>query len=210
MQNCGLYCPGWSQNKIEGKRKERQVFQPCYGIEKNVVHKRDVYTNCNWCSWYSHRRISTRTWGGRNNRMSGDNPSYCILEIVKNTEKSPGDVSKLVVTQIPVKDHHLTQMWKIIVVITRSSSGDLANEYTLSFQQPPTCQNKTNKKNKYLEVSRKLKNLIEDDSNTNNIWSTRNNPKELWIENRLTWYLDKIVTFWVTVWLRLARIPIRA
>ena len=37
-----------------------------------------------------------------NNRTSGDCPKYSIVEISQNTENSPGDLKKLVVTQIPV------------------------------------------------------------------------------------------------------------
>ena len=31
-------------------------------------------------------------------------PSYCVIEISKNTEKSPGDLMRLAVTQTPVED----------------------------------------------------------------------------------------------------------
>ena len=41
-----------------------------------------------------------------NKRTSGNN----LIEIGQNTEKSPGDLRRLVVTQIPVKDHQLMQM----------------------------------------------------------------------------------------------------
>ena len=33
--------------------------------------------------------------------------NYCITEIGQNTEKSPGNLRKLTVTQTPVKDHLL-------------------------------------------------------------------------------------------------------
>ena len=45
----------------------------------------------------------TRTGGLRNNRMSGDHPNYSIVEISQNTEKSPGILKRLAVTQTPVK-----------------------------------------------------------------------------------------------------------
>ena len=41
-----------------------------------------------------------------------DCPNICIIEIIKNTERSPRDLKKLAVTQSPVKDHHLKQIWK--------------------------------------------------------------------------------------------------
>ena len=42
-----------------------------------------------------------------NKRTSGDHPNYSIIEIGQNTEKIPGDLRKLVVTETPVKDHQL-------------------------------------------------------------------------------------------------------
>ena len=35
-------------------------------------------------------------------------PNYYIIEIGRNTEKSPGDLRRLAVTQTPVNDHQLT------------------------------------------------------------------------------------------------------
>ena len=43
-------------------------------------------------------------------RTSGDNPNYSIIENGQNTEKSPGDLSRLAVSQTQVKNHQLTQM----------------------------------------------------------------------------------------------------
>ena len=38
-------------------------------------------------------------------QSSGDHPNDCIIENGQNTERSPGDVSRLAVTQTPVIDH---------------------------------------------------------------------------------------------------------
>ena len=73
-------------------------------------HENDDYINCNWRSWYSHRRIIKGTGGLGNNRTSGDHPNYCIIEIGQNIEKSPGDLRGLAVTKTPMKDHKLTLM----------------------------------------------------------------------------------------------------
>ena len=43
-------------------------------------------------------------------RTSGDHQNYYIIENGQNTEKSPGDLRRLAVTQTPVKNHQLTQM----------------------------------------------------------------------------------------------------
>ena len=39
--------------------------------------------------------------------MSEDHPNYYIIENGQNTEKSPGDLWRLAVTQTPVKNHQL-------------------------------------------------------------------------------------------------------
>ena len=59
------------------------------------------------------KRFGKSTKGIRNHRTSGGNPNYNNAEIGENTGKSPGDLRRLVVTQIPVKDR-LTLMWKIL------------------------------------------------------------------------------------------------
>ena len=58
---------------------------------------------------------------------NGDHPNYSILEIGQNTEKSPGDLKRFVVTQTPVGNHQLTLAWKtlqrkqiIIIICLRS------------------------------------------------------------------------------------------
>ena len=40
-----------------------------------------------------------------NNGTGGDCPNYSIVEIGQNTEKSPGDVRRLDVSQTPVENH---------------------------------------------------------------------------------------------------------
>ena len=75
-------------------------------LKKTVEHESDDYTNCNWCSWYSHQMIGSRTEGLGNNGASKDQLNYSIVEIGQNTEKSPGDLGRLAVTQ--------TRIWKTL------------------------------------------------------------------------------------------------
>ena len=75
-----------------------------------MEHESDDYAN--WCSWYSHQRIGTRTGGPGNNGMGGDCLSYSIVEFSQNTGKIPGDLRKLVVIETPVENHQLMLMWK--------------------------------------------------------------------------------------------------
>ena len=41
----------------------------------------------------------------RNRRTSRDHPNHSIFKIGQNTKKAPGDLMRILVTQIPVKDH---------------------------------------------------------------------------------------------------------
>ena len=49
----------------------------------------------------------TKAGGLGNKRTSGDHSNYSIVEIRQNTEKSPGDLRRLAVTQTPVENHQL-------------------------------------------------------------------------------------------------------
>ena len=60
--------------------------------------------NCNWCTPYSHQRIGLGTVGLENKSTSRDHPNDCIVEIVQNTKKSPGDLRRFAVTQNPVEN----------------------------------------------------------------------------------------------------------
>ena len=44
----------------------------------------------------------------RNQWTSSDHPDYSIIKIRQNTEKSPGDLRRLAVTQTPVRNRQLT------------------------------------------------------------------------------------------------------
>ena len=70
-----------------------------------MEHEGDNYTNRDW---YSHQRIINGTGGLGGRRINGNHPNYYIIENSQNTEKSPGDLMRLAVTQTPVKDH---QCW---------------------------------------------------------------------------------------------------
>ena len=47
------------------------------------------------------------TVGHGNKRTSGDHPNYSIIEIGQDTEKSPGDLRQLAVTQTPMINNQL-------------------------------------------------------------------------------------------------------
>ena len=47
-----------------------------------------------------------------NQRKDQDHPNYRVVKISLNTQKCSGDLRRLAVTQTPVKDLQLTQVWK--------------------------------------------------------------------------------------------------
>ena len=65
------------------------------------------------------------------------------MENGQNTEKSPGDLRRLAVTQSPVKDHRLTLMWKtlmsnnniIIMLLACFLHSVLANDLSLESER---------------------------------------------------------------------------
>ena len=114
LPNSGLCCLGWTQNIIERKRKEELVPRPSQRIEKSVEHESNLDTNCNWCSLYSHQKFCKGFGGLGNKKTSGTYSDYCIIKIRQNTEKSPGHLRRLAVTQTPVRMHRLTLGWKTL------------------------------------------------------------------------------------------------
>ena len=84
--------------------------------KKTVERKGDDYTDYNCCSWYSHARIGKRIGELENKKTSGDHLNYCIIEIAHNPEDGPGDLRRLDITQLPVKDHQLTLIRKNLKV----------------------------------------------------------------------------------------------
>ena len=58
----------------------------------------------------SPQRIIKGTGGLGGWRTSGDHLNYSITEYGPNTEKSPGDLRRLAVTQTSVKNHQLKLM----------------------------------------------------------------------------------------------------
>ena len=67
-----------------------------------MEHESNGDINYKWSFRYSYQSIGIATGGLGNKTTSGDLPNYSIVEIDQNTKKSPGNLSRLTVTQIPV------------------------------------------------------------------------------------------------------------
>ena len=77
-----------------------------------MENESDDDTSCKWRTRYSQQRIDTGTGGLGNKRTLGDRQHYSIIEIGQNSEKSPGNLRRLAVTQTLVGNQRLTLEWK--------------------------------------------------------------------------------------------------
>ena len=73
-------------------------------LKITMEHENENYNDCDWRFWYSHQKIIKGTGGLENKRTGRDHSTDYIIENGQDTEKSPGDLRRLAVTQTPVKD----------------------------------------------------------------------------------------------------------
>ena len=119
-------------NQQKKKKKKKQKLAKLWTllswlttVKLKENEKKDKYLERNWKKKWNikvtfipivialgivTKMIIKGTGGIGNKRTSGDHPNYNIPEIGQNTEKSPGDLRRLAVTQISLKDHQLTLM----------------------------------------------------------------------------------------------------
>ena len=114
MINCGLFLPGRPQKKIKGneKRKYLDLARELKNLwNMNVMVKPIVILALEMDS----KRVCKDAGKVRNQRTSQNHYNHSIVKINKNTEKIPGDVRRLGVTQTPVKGYQLTLVWKTLI-----------------------------------------------------------------------------------------------
>ena len=85
--------------------KKRDKYLDLAKDLKTMGHEDDADTDCNWCARNKPRSIRKGTGSVVNKRTSGDHPDDSIIKIGHNTDESPGDLKRLVVTQTPVENH---------------------------------------------------------------------------------------------------------
>ena len=69
-----------------------------------MEHEGNGDTSCNWCTWNNLQRIVKGAERFGSKGTSRDHSNYSITKISWNTEKSPGDLRRLAVTQTPGKN----------------------------------------------------------------------------------------------------------
>ena len=103
--------------KLKECEKKDKYLDLAKESKKELEGEGDDYISCNWCVWNNNERLTKGIGGLGGWWTSGDHPHYYIIENGQNTEKSPGDLRSLAVTQSPVKNHQLTLMWKTLMSI---------------------------------------------------------------------------------------------
>ena len=82
--------------------------------KKTTEREGDSDTNCNLRARYSPKNTGTGIGGLWNKRTTGDHQKHWNIEISQNTEKSPGNLRKLAVTQTPMENHQQTLVWRTL------------------------------------------------------------------------------------------------
>ena len=82
-----------------------------------MEHERDANTDDKWWVRNDPRTLDQEAGRVRTRRTNRDHPNYSIVLIGQNTEKSPGDLTRLVVPRTPAKDHQPTFVWKNTIII---------------------------------------------------------------------------------------------
>ena len=90
--------------KLKVNEKRDKYRDLARELKKTMEHESDGDNNYNWCARYSYQKISKETRGLGKKRTRGDRPHNSIVEIGQNTEKSPGNLRRLAVTQTPVNE----------------------------------------------------------------------------------------------------------
>ena len=77
---------------------------------KKLWKVKEITNSC--CTRNSSQGLGKETGGIGNQRKNQDYADHGIDEISSATQKSPGDLKRLVVTQTRVKDNQLKMVWK--------------------------------------------------------------------------------------------------
>ena len=109
-----FYHPSKRQSENQRKRKERRTLMLTANKESCWAGRCNIDTNQSWQVWNGPQRHGKGARRAEKFRSNWEYLDNSIHDIGHNTEKSPGDLRRLAVTQTPMKDHQLTLMWKTL------------------------------------------------------------------------------------------------
>ena len=93
-------------HRVKNKEKEKgDKYLNLAREQKTEEHEVDGDTKGSLCVCNDHQRLGKGTDRTGNQKRNGDHPCYSIVEINRDTGKSPGDPKRLAVVQPPVRDH---------------------------------------------------------------------------------------------------------
>ena len=73
-----------------------------------MEHEDDGDTNCKWRVWNNPQKIDKETGRLVNRKTTRDRPNDSIFQIRQNTERSPGELRRLAITQTLGKNYQQT------------------------------------------------------------------------------------------------------
>ena len=109
MPNWGLYVLADPTVKLKEREKKYIYLDRTKDLKKVWNMKVTFIPNL-----IGARKIINGAGGLGNTETSEDHPNNYIIENGQNTEKYPGDLRRLAVTQTSVKDPQLKLIWKIL------------------------------------------------------------------------------------------------
>ena len=77
----------------------------CQRTKKIEEHEGDGDANCSWCTWNGPQELGEGSGEIENQWKNQDPLDSSIANVGQNTEKNPGDLRRLAITQILVKYH---------------------------------------------------------------------------------------------------------
>ena len=99
----------------------RRVLETCY--HSNFSEKPSANTDVKNSKGVNNNNYNNNNNNADDDRTSANHPKYSFIKIVQNTEKSPGDLRRLAVTQTPVKKLSASASGKtlkrVMIIITR-------------------------------------------------------------------------------------------
>ena len=88
------------------ENKKRDVYQDlARELKTTMENDADGDTSRNWCTRNNPQKLGKGTRILGNKRTRRDHPNYSINKMGQHTEKSPGDLRRIAVTQTPVRKH---------------------------------------------------------------------------------------------------------
>ena len=103
MQNYRLFVPADLRIKLKECEKKDKYLDLARELKKKLWNMKVTIVPLVIGDWHNNQRIIKGPGGLGSCWTSGDYPNDSIIENGQNTEKCPGDLRRLAVTQTPVK-----------------------------------------------------------------------------------------------------------